>query len=117
MKVLLILGILALSAAPAFAETAGSGCAAARDPGRCEAQRAALQACAAKRGAEKRACLDASLPPVDCSKAQNPQRCESAQKAKEFCKTRTGKDLKKCLGDEKPKKKPHARRKSESRSN
>ncbi len=62
-------------------------CATARDPGRCEAQRAALKACADKRGAEKRACLDAALPPVDCAKASESGALRGkAQKAREVCK-------------------------------
>jgi hypothetical protein len=111
MKVLLILAASALFGLPAFAAAENGNCAAARDPGRCEAQRAALKACAEKRGAEKHACLDAALPPVDCSKASDPQRCEKTQNAREVCKTRTGKELKKCLRDEQPKKKPRPKRK------
>ncbi|MBI5108087.1 MAG: hypothetical protein HZA62_05010 [Rhodocyclales bacterium] len=110
MKALLILAAATLLALPAFAAAASGDCAAARDPGRCEAQRAALKACADKRGAEKYACLDAALPPVDCSKASNPERCETTQKAREVCQSRTGKDLKKCLRDEQPKKKPRHKR-------
>ena len=97
--------LLALLALPALAESAADDCAKARDPGRCEARQAALKSCGQKRGAEKRACLDASMPPVDCRKAQDPQRCEAAQKAKDFCKGKTGTALKKCLREEQPKKK------------
>lgn len=104
MKALLIFATSALLALPATAVAASVDCTSARDPGRCEAQRAALKACAEMRGPEKRACLDAALPPVDCNKASNPERCEKAQNAREVCKTKTGKDLKKCLRDEKPKK-------------
>ncbi len=111
MKALLIFAAAALLALPAFAEQARADCAAARDPGRCEAQRAALKACAEKRGAEKHACLNAALPPVDCSKASDPERCQKTQNAKEVCKTKTGKELKKCLRDEQPKKKPRPKRK------
>ena len=93
-----------LLALPAFAQSAIDYCAKARDPVRCEARQAALKNCAEKRGAERRACLEASIPPVDCSRAQNPQSCEAAQKAKEVCKGKTGKELKKCLRDEQPKK-------------
>jgi hypothetical protein len=95
-----------LLALPAFAKSAIDYCAKARDPAGCEAGQAALKNCAEKRGAERRACLEASIPPVDCSRAQNPQNCEAAQKAKEVCKGKTGKELKKCLRDEQPKKKP-----------
>lgn len=105
MKTLLALVAGALLALPAAAQSAADYCAKARDPVRCEARQAALKSCAEKRGAERRACLDASIPPVDCSKAQNPQRCEAAQKAKELCKGKTGKELKKCLRDEQPRKK------------
>ena len=97
--------LLALLALPALAESAADDCGKARDPGRCEARQAALKSCGQKRGAEKRACLDASMPPVDCRKAQDPQRCEAAQKAKDFCKGNTGTALKKCLREEQPKKK------------
>lgn len=99
-----------LLALPALAQSAADDCAKARDPVRCEARQAALKNCGEKRGAEKRACLDASIPPVDCSKAQNPQRCEAAQKAKQVCKDKTGKELKKCLRDEQPKKKKKKRK-------
>lgn len=110
MKLLLAATTSLLLALPAFAESAADDCARARDPARCEARQAALKTCGEKRGAERRACLDASIPPVDCSKAQNPQRCEAAQKAKEVCKGKSGKQLKKCLREEQPlKKKKKAR--------
>jgi len=105
MKRLLTLAAGVLLALPALAESAADDCAKARDPGRCEARQAALKSCGQKRGAEKRACLDASMPPVDCRNAQDPQRCEAAQKAKDFCKGKTGTALKKCLREEQPKKK------------
>lgn len=108
MKALLMLALSTLLGVPAFAASEANNCIAARDPTRCEAQRAALKACADARGVEKRACLDAALPPVDCSKASDPERCNKVQQAREVCKTKTGKDLKKCLRDEKPKKKKHA---------
>ncbi|MDK9716212.1 MAG: hypothetical protein OEL86_19220 [Sulfuritalea sp.] len=114
MKKLLMLAAGALLALPAFAQSAIDYCAKARDPARCEARQAALKSCGEKRGAEKRACLDASIPPVDCSKAQNPQRCEAAQKAKEVCKGKTGKELKKCLRDEQPRKKKKKARKQKA---
>lgn len=110
-KPLLLLAVSVLLVAPAAAETGAANCAAARDPGRCEAQRAAIKGCADLRGAEKRACLDAALPPVDCAKASDPVRCEKAQKAREVCKGKTGKALTKCLRDEKPKKKSRPGRK------
>lgn len=103
----------ALLSLPALGQSAADYCASARDPVRCEARQAALKTCGEKRGAEKRACLEASIPPVDCSKAQNPQRCEAAQKAKEVCKEKTGKDLKKCLRDEQPRKKKKKARKTQ----
>ena len=105
MKRLLTLAAGVLFSLPALAQSAADYCAKARDPVRCEARQAALKNCAEKRGAEKRACLEASIPPVDCSKAQNPQACEAAQKAKEVCRGKTGKELKKCLRDEQPRKK------------
>ncbi|MDP1734585.1 MAG: hypothetical protein Q8L44_09515 [Sulfuritalea sp.] len=111
MKILFALAAGALLALPALAETAADDCARARDPDRCVARQAALKACGEKRGIEKRACLDASMPPVDCSKAQNPQRCEAAQKAKEVCKGKTDKALKQCLRDEQPRKKKKAKKK------
>ena len=105
MKRILLLAAGALLALPASAQTTTDECAQARDPLRCEARQAALKTCAEKRGAQRRACLDASIPPVDCAKAQNPSACESAQKAKEICQGKTGKELKKCLRDEQPRKK------------
>lgn len=110
MKALLMLALSALAVMPAVA-AAAVDCAVARDPGRCEAQRAALKACADERGAAKRACLDAALPPVDCAKASDPERCEKAQKAREVCNTKSGKELTKCLRDETPKKKKRQARK------
>ena len=107
-RLMLILAILLPWAATARSAT--ENCANARDPGRCEAQRAALKACADKHGAEKRACLDASLPPVDCAKAANPQRCEATQKAREVCKGKSGKALKACLRGDAPKKPRHKRK-------
>jgi hypothetical protein len=104
MKILSALAVGLLLALPAHAENAIDDCARARDPERCAARQAALKACSEKRGLERRACLDASMPPVDCSKSSTPQKCEAAQKAKEVCKGKTDKALKKCLRDEKPKK-------------
>lgn len=112
MKLMLILATGALFALPAIAQSAADECARARDPVRCEARQAALKNCADKRGAEKRACLEASIPPADCSKASNPQRCEAIEKAKEVCKGKAGKQLKKCLRDEQPKKPKKKKRKS-----
>jgi hypothetical protein len=105
MKILFALLTGVLLAWPAWAESAADFCARARDPVRCEARQAALKACAEKHGAARRACLDASIPPVDCSKTQNPQRCAAAQQAKEVCQGKTGKELRKCLRDEQPRKK------------
>lgn len=110
MKTLLMLMAGALLSLPALAQSATDYCAKARDPVRCEARQAALKNCADKRRAEKQACLEASIPPVDCSRAQNPQSCEAAQRAKEVCKGKTGKELKTCLRDEQPKKKKKARK-------
>jgi hypothetical protein len=104
-RTLLALAAGALLSLPALAQSAVDYCARARDPVRCEARQAALKNCAAKRHAEKQACLEASIPPPDCSRAQNPQSCEAAQKAREVCRGKTGKELKKCLRDEQPKKK------------
>jgi hypothetical protein len=109
MKRLLILAAGALLGLPACAQSAVDDCARARDPIRCEARQDALKTCSEKRGAERRACLEANIPPPDCSKSKNPQDCEAAQKAKEICKGKTGKELKKCLRDEQPRKKPKAK--------
>ena len=110
MKILLTLAAGTLLSLPAAAQSAVDFCARARDPARCEARQAALKNCGEKHGAARRACLEASIPPVDCSRAQNPQACEAAQKAKEVCRGKTGKDLKKCLRDEQPRKKRKKRR-------
>ena len=110
MKRLLTLAASALFALPALAQSAADGCARARDPMRCEARQAALKNCAKLRGAEKRICLEAGIPPADCSKASNPQKCEVAQKARDICRDKTGKELKKCLRDEQPRKKKAAKK-------
>lgn len=110
MKRLLMLAAGFLLPLPAPAQSATDECARARDPVRCEARQAALKTCAEKRGLERRACLEASIPPVDCSKAQYPQACEAAQRAKEVCRGKTGKELKKCLRDEQPRKKKAKKR-------
>lgn len=96
-----MLALAALAGMPLPA-AAVADCTVARDPERCEAQRAALKACADLRGPAKRACLDAALPPVDCNKASNPEACSKAQKAREACTAKTGTALKKCLRDETP---------------
>ena len=103
-KQLSMMAAAALPWLPAFAQPVADDCARARDPERCAARQAALKACGEKRGLERRACLDASMPPVDCSKSSTPEKCEAAQKAKEVCKGKTDQALKKCLRDEKPKK-------------
>ena len=91
MKRLLTLAAGALLTLPAFAQSAIDYCAKARDPARCEARQAALKNCGEKRGAEKRACLEASIPPVDCSKAQTrktvkphkrPRKCAKEKPAR-----------------------------------
>jgi hypothetical protein len=105
MKRLMLLVAGAFFALPVFAQSTAEECALARDPARCEAVQAALIGCADKRGAAKRACLDASMPPIDCATTRNPQQCEAAQKAKEVCKGKLDKELKKCLGVEEPTKK------------
>ncbi len=110
MKRLLILAAGALLGPPAFAQSAADYCARARDPARCEARQAALKSCGEKRGAEKRACLEAGIPPVDCSKTQHPQACQAAQDAKEICRGMTGKELKQCLREEQGPKKRKKRR-------
>ncbi|MCF8151225.1 MAG: hypothetical protein K9K30_06305 [Burkholderiaceae bacterium] len=103
MNKVLMLGASALLTLPAFANTAASDCINARDPVRCEARQAALTSCAAKRGAEKQACLEASLPPVDCSKSQNPRQCEAVEQAKLLCAGKSGKAEEKCLRDQQTK--------------
>ena len=100
MKRLLIIAAGALLGPSAFAQPAADYCARARDPERCEARQAALKSCGEKRGIEKRACLEASIPPADCGKTRNPQACEASQNAKEACSGKTGKELKKCLREE-----------------
>lgn len=95
----------ALIALPALAQSAADQCARARDPVRCDARQAALKTCAAKRNAEKLACLEANMPPPDCRRAQDPARCEAEQRAREICRGKAGKELKKCLRDEQPRKK------------
>lgn len=104
MKTVAALCFGALLAAPALAETAAADdCARARDPARCEARQAVLKACGEMRGLERRACLEAGMPPPDCGKSANPQACEAAQKARDLCKGKTGKALKACLREESPK--------------
>lgn len=104
MKGLLALVSGTLLALPAFAQSAADYCAKARDPARCEARQAALKTCRDRRGAERRACLEANMPPVDCSKVQNPQRCEAAQTAKEVCREKSGREMEKCLREEQQRK-------------
>lgn len=99
------------------AETTVGDCAQARDPARCEARQAAIKACADLRGAEKRACLDAALPPPDCTRARDPARCEAAEKAKQACKGKSGKALKACLRDDPPKKKKKLPARASSKAN
>lgn len=105
MKRLLILAAGALLGAPALAQSAADYCARARDPARCEARQAAVKSCGEKRGVEKRACLEASIPPLDCGKTQDPKACEAAQNAREICRGTTGKQLKQCLREEQEPKK------------
>lgn len=88
----------------ALAQSTADACASARDPVRCDARQAALKTCAAKRNAEKQACLEAHMPPPDCRRTQDPARCEAEQRAREICRDKTGKALKQCLRDEQPRK-------------
>ncbi|MDO8788173.1 MAG: hypothetical protein Q7J42_08905 [Sulfuritalea sp.] len=112
MRGLLVPAAGVLLSLPALAQSAADYCASARDPVRCAARQAALKNCAGMRSAEKQACLEASMPPVDCSKTKNPQACEAIQRAKEICRGKTGKELKKCLRDEQPRKKKLKKRPS-----
>jgi hypothetical protein len=80
-------------------------CRKARDPQRCEALKEAQAACADKRGAEKKSCVQNAMPPADCSKASHPQRCADHQKAKEACKEKSGREYKQCIRQHTPKKK------------
>ena len=109
MRRLLILVAGAVFGLPALAQSATDDCARARDPVRCEARQAALKTCSEKHGSERRACLDASIPPPDCTMARNPEQCEAAQKAREICKGKSGRELKTCMRDEQPRKKPKAK--------
>ncbi len=92
--------LLAAAALPASAQV---DCSVARDPARCEANQAAIAACADQRGKQKTACLEQHLPPVDCSRAENPTRCEAAEKAKRRCAGKSGAALKACTGQGKAK--------------
>ncbi|MBI3095762.1 MAG: hypothetical protein HYY97_12915 [Rhodocyclales bacterium] len=95
--------LLALPALAQFlAHSAAGPCARARDPLRCEAREAALNTCAAKRGAEKSICLEAAMPPPDCRRAPDPRGCAAGQKAAEICRGKTGKQLRQCLREQQP---------------
>ncbi|NJD33920.1 MAG: hypothetical protein FIA96_03635 [Betaproteobacteria bacterium] len=109
MQRLLMLAAGALLGLPACAESAADDCARARDPVRCEARQSALKACSEKRGKEKSACLDASMPPPDCSQSNKPRDCEATQKAREVCKDKTGRELKECTRDELQRNKPKSK--------
>jgi len=92
--------LLALAVGPLAGSAVAADCAVARDPRRCAAQQVALLACADARGAEKRACIAASLPPPDCTRAPDRRRCEREARAQAACRTYSGKQLTKCLRDE-----------------
>ncbi|GEM_PF-3551535 len=72
-------------------------CAQARDPALCTARQAALTICAEKHGAEKQACLQDNLPPVDCSHADNPEECMAIEQSKEKCAGKKNAALTACL--------------------
>ncbi|AJP48966.1 hypothetical protein PG1C_12080 [Rugosibacter aromaticivorans] len=72
-------------------------CAQARDPAHCAARQAALITCAEKRGAEKQACLQENLPPVDCSQTDNPEECAAIEQSKEKCAGKKDAALTACL--------------------
>jgi hypothetical protein len=101
MRTLLLLLAVGLLPTGALAAADAADCSRARDPERCTARQAAIKACADARGPEKRACLDAALPPPDCSRATDRSRCEAVQKARDACKDKRGKALKACLAGEK----------------
>ena len=97
----ILLVLAALTLAPAA--QAAADCAVARDPLRCQAREAAEAACADARGAERRACVEASLPPADCTKARERKRCERENRVRATCRAAGGKALAKCLRDEEAK--------------
>lgn len=102
-------------AQPATQSTPGE-CAQARDPVRCAARQAALITCAEKRGSEKQACLQESLPPVDCSQADNPEECATIEQVKEKCVDKKGAALTACLNPGAAKQKAGKSRKSMKKS-
>ena len=91
----------AAAGAPAAAAAPAAGpCAKARDPQRCAAFQQAKETCKGKRGAERRQCMDANVPPPDCSKMRYPERCEAMQAAKEACKDKNGKEHRRCIHEQ-----------------
>jgi hypothetical protein len=101
--------LFALAAGPCWhcprtAESAIDDCARARDPERCAARQARAQGLREKRGLERRACLDASMPPVDCSKASTRRNAKPRRRPRKSARARPTRHSKKCLRDEKPKK-------------
>jgi hypothetical protein len=118
MKTLLSLALIAFSslafaqAGPGMGGMAGNSgpqakdCAQARDPLRCEARSKAREACAGKRGAQRRQCVEEQMPPPDCAKAKNTSRCEQRQVAQEACKGKPGKEHRQCMKQQMPKAPP-----------
>ncbi len=93
------LACLSAAAQPgaAGARPATADCGRARDPARCEARQKALEVCRERRGAERRQCLEALIPPPDCAKAASPERCRRALAAREVCRTKPGPEQRQCL--------------------
>jgi len=93
----LSLPAIAQTEAQPTTESVADECAQARDPALCTARQAALTLCAEKHGAEKQACLQDNLPPVDCSRADNPKECMAIEQAKEKCAGKKNAALAACL--------------------
>jgi hypothetical protein len=95
-------GMQGMQGMAAYGGAPSRECAKARDPQRCEALQQAKQTCKDKPAAEKRDCMQSSMPPADCSKSRHPARCEAHQKAKEVCKDKVGMDRRQCMRDNTP---------------
>jgi hypothetical protein len=75
-------------------------CSVARDPRRCEAQRAAQEACSGLRGEAHGACIRDALPPPDCNHAPNAPQCQAKNAAELACKEKHGNAHRKCLREQ-----------------
>jgi len=78
-------------------KAAATDCKQSPQPERCAARQRATDICKGKSAAQRRQCMQETMPSVDCSKSRNPQRCELMHQAQAACQDKFGPALRQCI--------------------